>query len=200
LRGGHRPAEVVALGLVTAQLRQQVGRRLVLHTLRHDAQPQVVGEVDGRADDDPVALVAQHITDEGTVDLQHVNRELFEVRQRRVARPEVVDRDPHSQGRKLRRTSEERVGSAMMLLSVISTSSADSMRYLLAEASTRWGSSALGACLRILRSDRCYERVDISGLTGVNAPQRAALLALGAIEQHDPAAEATASGLLDAGQ
>jgi len=57
-----------------------------------------------------------------------------------------------------------------------------------------------GACLRILRSDRCYERVDISGLTGVNAAQRAALLALGAIEQHDHADEATAGGLLDARQ
>jgi hypothetical protein len=40
--------------------------------------------------------------------------------------------------------------------------------------------------------------VDISGLTGVNAAQRAALLALGAIEQHDPADEATAGVLLDA--
>jgi hypothetical protein len=50
----------------------------------------------------------------------------------------------------------------------------------------------------ILRSDRCYERVDISGLTGVNAAQRAALLALGAIEQHDAADKATAGVLLDA--
>jgi WD40 repeat protein len=39
-----------------------------------------------------------------------------------------------------------------------------------------------GTCLRILRNDRCYERVDISGLTGVNAAQRAVLLALGAVE------------------
>ncbi len=29
-------------------------------------------------------------------------------------------------------------------------------------------------CLRILRSDRCYERVDITGLTGVTAAQRGA--------------------------
>jgi WD40 repeat protein len=40
-----------------------------------------------------------------------------------------------------------------------------------------------GACLRTLRADRRYERLDITGLTGVTAAQRAALLALGAIEQ-----------------
>jgi hypothetical protein len=32
-----------------------------------------------------------------------------------------------------------------------------------------------------------YERLDITGLTGITAAQRAALLALGAIEQHAPA-------------
>jgi WD40 repeat protein len=40
-----------------------------------------------------------------------------------------------------------------------------------------------GACLRTLRADRCYERLDITGLTGVTEAQRAALLALGAIER-----------------
>jgi WD40 repeat protein len=40
-----------------------------------------------------------------------------------------------------------------------------------------------GTCLRVLRSERRYEGLDITGLTGVTAAQRAALLALGAIEQ-----------------
>jgi hypothetical protein len=40
-----------------------------------------------------------------------------------------------------------------------------------------------GACLRTLRADRRYERLDITRLTGVTEAQRAALLALGAIEQ-----------------
>jgi WD40 repeat protein len=39
-----------------------------------------------------------------------------------------------------------------------------------------------GTLLRTLRSDRRYERVDITGLTGVTAAQRSALLALGAVE------------------
>jgi WD40 repeat protein len=40
-----------------------------------------------------------------------------------------------------------------------------------------------GAGLRTLRPDRVYERMDISGLTGVTAAQRDALLALGAIDE-----------------
>jgi hypothetical protein len=38
-----------------------------------------------------------------------------------------------------------------------------------------------GACLRALRSDRRYGRLDITGLTGATGAQRAALLALGAV-------------------
>jgi len=44
-----------------------------------------------------------------------------------------------------------------------------------------WEASS-GAQLHTLRSDRRYERVDITGLTGVTAAQRVSLLALGAIE------------------
>ena len=43
-----------------------------------------------------------------------------------------------------------------------------------------------GECMRALRSDRHYQRLDITGLTGVTNAQRTALLALGAIE-HAPA-------------
>jgi WD40 repeat protein len=46
-----------------------------------------------------------------------------------------------------------------------------------------WEASS-GACLRTLRSDRRYERLDITGLTGVTAAQRAALLTLGAVDHH----------------
>jgi WD40 repeat protein len=43
-----------------------------------------------------------------------------------------------------------------------------------------------GTYLRTLRSDRSYERVDITGLTGVTTAQRTALLALGAVERPGP--------------
>src|SRR4029079_1757378 len=36
-----------------------------------------------------------------------------------------------------------------------------------------------GACLQTLRSDRHYQRLDITGLTGVTDAQRAAILGLG---------------------
>jgi WD40 repeat protein/transcriptional regulator with XRE-family HTH domain len=43
-----------------------------------------------------------------------------------------------------------------------------------------------GDCLRVLRSDRQYQRLDITGLTGVTEAQRTTLLGLGAIEQPAP--------------
>src|SRR2546430_2515678 len=51
-----------------------------------------------------------------------------------------------------------------------------------------WEASS-GVSLRILRSDRRYERVDITGLTGVTAAQRAALLTLGAVDHQAPGGE-----------
>jgi WD40 repeat protein len=49
-----------------------------------------------------------------------------------------------------------------------------------------WDASS-GAWLRTLRSDRSYERLDITGLTGVTGAQREALLTLGAVDHHAPA-------------
>jgi WD40 repeat protein len=40
-----------------------------------------------------------------------------------------------------------------------------------------------GACLRTLQNERRYERMDITGLTGVTKAQRMTLLALGAAER-----------------
>jgi hypothetical protein len=36
--------------------------------------------------------------------------------------------------------------------------------------------------VRTLRAERCYERLDITGLTGITGAQRQALLTLGAVE------------------
>src|SRR5207248_826492 len=44
-----------------------------------------------------------------------------------------------------------------------------------------------GTCLRTLRPERRYERMDITGLTGITDAQRTALLALGAIDGLSPA-------------
>ncbi len=57
-----------------------------------------------------------------------------------------------------------------------------------------------GTCLRTLRSERRYERMDMTGLTGITDAERAALLALGAVEQHGPAGEACAATPLTSGR
>jgi hypothetical protein len=49
-----------------------------------------------------------------------------------------------------------------------------------------------GACLRTLQADRRYERLDITGLSGVTDAQRAALLALGA-RDGEPAPDTAAA-------
>lgn len=50
------------------------------------------------------------------------------------------------------------------------------------DGTVRVWESSTGTLLRILRPERRYERLNITGLTGITEAQRAALLALGAIE------------------
>ena len=51
------------------------------------------------------------------------------------------------------------------------------------DGTARLWDASNGAHLHTLRSDRRYERVDVTGMTGVTAAQRVSLLALGAIER-----------------
>jgi WD40 repeat protein len=51
-----------------------------------------------------------------------------------------------------------------------------------ADGTVRLWNPERGTCLRTLQADRQYERLNISGLTGVTGAQRAALVTLGAID------------------
>jgi WD40 repeat protein len=50
------------------------------------------------------------------------------------------------------------------------------------DGTVRLWEASTGMFLRLLRPERRYERLDFTGLTGITAAQRAALLALGAVE------------------
>ena len=51
------------------------------------------------------------------------------------------------------------------------------------DGTVRLWAARSGACRHTLRADRRYERLDITGLSGVTAAQQAALLALGAVDR-----------------
>lgn len=55
------------------------------------------------------------------------------------------------------------------------------------DGTVRIWQTSTGTCVRTLRADRRYERMDISGVTGISEAQREALIALGAVEQSEAA-------------
>ena len=83
----------VALRLRAAELDEDLGLPLGLHALGHDLEAEPAGEPDDAGDDGHVVAVGVELGRERAVDLHRVDGEAPEVAERRVAGPEVVDRE-----------------------------------------------------------------------------------------------------------
>jgi len=94
----HRAAEQVALQVVAAVGFEEFQLFDGFYALADHLQVQGVGHDDDGLDDLAVFLAAWHILQEGSVDLQDVQRQAFEVGQRRVTGTEVIDRQGHALG------------------------------------------------------------------------------------------------------
>src|SRR5579875_231189 len=82
-----------ALGVIDAQLAQQLDRLGVADELRHGLLAQGTGKLRERADHHAVAVAARQVADEVAVDLDHVEGQLRQVLQRAEARAKVVEGD-----------------------------------------------------------------------------------------------------------
>src|SRR5262245_17747168 len=90
----HRPREQVALAELAAEGSQRAQLVGPLDSLGDDLETQRLAELDDHANEDRPLAVGAEAVHEGAIDLEHVDGEAVQVAQRRVARPEVVDRQP----------------------------------------------------------------------------------------------------------
>ena len=108
--GGHRAPDVEALGEVAPERVEAVERLARLDALGGDLEVEVAAELDRRADDRLVAAARLHPEHERLVDLDLVDREPRELRQRGEAGAEVVDGHGRRRGGAAARASRGRAG------------------------------------------------------------------------------------------
>src|SRR6185295_9405451 len=87
----------IALSLFAAHGDEQIGGGARLDTLGDDGQPELLAEADGRRDNGGVVGIRQHVTNEGAVDLQAVERKFLQVAQARKAGAEIVEHQAYTQ-------------------------------------------------------------------------------------------------------
>src|SRR3954451_990639 len=95
---GAGPAKQVTLSELGSELAESGELVRRLDALGDDLQLERPGEVEDHADEAGFAPAAGQAVDERLRDLQAVERQGVEVAEGRVARAEVVERDPHAQG------------------------------------------------------------------------------------------------------
>src|SRR4051812_24578344 len=89
----HRPAEQIALDLVTAEIAHAGEIVRGLDAFGGDRHPEALGELDDRLDDRDRLAVAGRVADEAAVDLQFVEDGLVQIAERRIAGAEIVQRN-----------------------------------------------------------------------------------------------------------
>src|SRR5690606_11807463 len=89
------------LAVVASLLPQERHMGSRFHTLGDDLKPERARHRDGGAHNGSVPRVAVDSLDEGLVNLQAINREIFEVGQRTVAGAKIVDRQPNPKATQL---------------------------------------------------------------------------------------------------
>jgi len=95
--GGQRHREPVTLPVGAAQFEQQRALLLGLDALGGGFDAEARAERRDRLDDHGRVAVTVDVLDEGTVDLDLVERERAQVAERRIAGAEVVHRDAHAE-------------------------------------------------------------------------------------------------------
>jgi hypothetical protein len=98
LRRVQRPAEQIALRQLGTEVPEQLGLPNGLDALRDDRQVKRPCEVEDRRGEVRLATALGQRTDEASVDLDLVDRQLVQVAERGVPGAEVVERQPDPDG------------------------------------------------------------------------------------------------------
>src|SRR6185436_17586491 len=90
-------AEVIALAVLTVVPRQERHLAFRLDAVGDRVERQAVGDRQNRAAHHLPVLVRVEVGDERAIDLQHIERELPQILEARIAGAELVDREPHTE-------------------------------------------------------------------------------------------------------
>src|ERR1700689_183378 len=82
-----------ALQIIAAPLFQELGGALVLHPFGDGNEIEPLAQLNKGTHESAIVVRAQHILDESSVDLDHVDAELAKVAERGEARAKIVDGD-----------------------------------------------------------------------------------------------------------
>ena len=119
----ERPASQIALHFVAAFLEQDVVLRFGFDAFGQDRNVETAAEADDRVNDRDRLLIGTEIGDEGAVDLDLVERERAQIRQRRITFAESSSAIRTPSDLRRRRIDTAREKSSIKTPSVISSSS-----------------------------------------------------------------------------